>query len=253
MTVFSWGYWGWGSSTRQLRDMVDAVEGARAFRPPVFVDIRLSRSVRATGFRDHAFEKLLGSKRYTWMRALGNRRIGTGRGGIEIADPKAVAHLMDVVIASAAERRRVVFFCACGSPRHEGKVRCHRDVVAQLLVRHARKFGKAMEVVEWPGGEPSELDLAIDSSALSALRRGRKAVPLPARGGVATVGALPLGSIVTLRAGPEAQPALVDRVSYRRGWFLELFGPVLPEDTVRMLQKDSKRLRRELGVLGRRS
>ncbi len=35
--------------------MVDAVEHARGFAPPLFVDVRVRRSVRALGFRDRAF------------------------------------------------------------------------------------------------------------------------------------------------------------------------------------------------------
>jgi hypothetical protein len=64
ITLFSWGYWGWGNATRQFVEAVDAAEAAREFAPPLFVDVRISRSVRAAGFRDHAFEQLVGKDRY---------------------------------------------------------------------------------------------------------------------------------------------------------------------------------------------
>ena len=34
ITIFSWGYWGWGNATPQLVHLVDSVEAARGFNPP---------------------------------------------------------------------------------------------------------------------------------------------------------------------------------------------------------------------------
>jgi hypothetical protein len=87
LTAFSWGYWGWGNHTRDFVRTVDAVERARGKRPPIFVDIRFSRSVRALGFRDSAFQEMVGESRYRWLRKLGNPHIGgIGKRGIRIAD-----------------------------------------------------------------------------------------------------------------------------------------------------------------------
>ena len=63
ITIFAWGYYGWGSHTRRLVEAVDAAEAGRGFEPPVFVDVRIRRSVRAAGFTGPAFEKLLGPGR----------------------------------------------------------------------------------------------------------------------------------------------------------------------------------------------
>jgi len=49
-TLFTWGYYGWGNHTPDLVKAVDAVETSRGFQPPMFVDIRIRRSVRAAGF-----------------------------------------------------------------------------------------------------------------------------------------------------------------------------------------------------------
>jgi hypothetical protein len=61
---FSWGFSGWGNATRQLVAAIDAAERQRAFAPPMFIDIRFRRSGRAVGFRDDAFEDLVGWRRY---------------------------------------------------------------------------------------------------------------------------------------------------------------------------------------------
>src|SRR5438045_3133035 len=67
LTAFTWGYWGWGSHTKEFVRMVDAIERDRGWQPPLFVDIRFSRSVRAVGFRQDLFERVTGQHRYKWM------------------------------------------------------------------------------------------------------------------------------------------------------------------------------------------
>ncbi len=49
-TLFTWGYYRWGNHTPNLVEAVDAVESSRGFQPPILVDIRVRRSVGATGF-----------------------------------------------------------------------------------------------------------------------------------------------------------------------------------------------------------
>src|ERR1019366_5621079 len=95
--LFTWGYYGWGNHTPQLVDAVDAVETSRGFEPPLFVDIRIRRNVRAKGFVGSAFEKLLGPSRHHWMKSLGNKFIQTRTGpNIQIADPGAADALLDL-------------------------------------------------------------------------------------------------------------------------------------------------------------
>jgi hypothetical protein len=84
LTLFTWGFWGWGSSTRELVQAIDAFEKKRGFKPPIFVDIRLRRNVRAKGFSGVAFERIVGSARYWWMPELGNLNVATGKSGIRI-------------------------------------------------------------------------------------------------------------------------------------------------------------------------
>ena len=87
LQAFSWGYWGWGTHTKEFVRTVDAMERQRGYRPPIFVDIRFSRSVRATGFRQQAFEATTGKNRYVWMKSLGNANIGSGENGFRIVKP----------------------------------------------------------------------------------------------------------------------------------------------------------------------
>lgn len=179
ITAFTWGYSGWGNHTRQLVEAVDAVEGSRGFEPPMFVDIRIRRTVRAVGFNGPAFERLLGEQRYRWMKSLGNTSIVTGRGHHEIADPKAAEQLLDLAIQSAEQERRVIFFCACPWPRTERP--CHRSTVARLVLKAAKQRGIRVEIVEWPGGEPKQISLAVTPRDLAAVRKGRVTIPLASR------------------------------------------------------------------------
>jgi hypothetical protein len=87
LTLFTFGYWGWGSATRELIRAIDTAERKKGFSPPIFFDIRLNRSVRAKGFRDDAFERLLPRGRYHWFPRLGNINIATKDSGVNIKDP----------------------------------------------------------------------------------------------------------------------------------------------------------------------
>jgi hypothetical protein len=51
ITLFTFGYYGWGNHTPQLVEAVDAVERSRGFEPPLFVDTRIRRTVRRRAFK----------------------------------------------------------------------------------------------------------------------------------------------------------------------------------------------------------
>ena len=162
ITAFSFGYWGWGNSTEQLVKAVDSVERSRGFKPPVFIDVRIRRVVRAKGFSGTAFEELLGPKRHHWVKRLGNERILSGNGPrIKIADPTAANDLLDHVCAAALDDRRIIFFCGCEWPKCAGKVYCHRTRVGTLLLAAARRQGIELTLAEWPGGKPTHMDLRV--------------------------------------------------------------------------------------------
>ncbi|MGE0400324.1 MAG: hypothetical protein AB7T06_26655 [Kofleriaceae bacterium] len=148
MHAFQWGYAGWGNHTRFVVDLVDRIEAARGFAPPLFADIRIRRAVRAVGFRDRAFETLLGPDRYVWLRGLGNRRI---------LDPSLTEHVLDdprdietlAALITVRTDRRVIYFCSCASPAKQHT--CHRALVTKTLLAHARRKKLAITADEWPG------------------------------------------------------------------------------------------------------
>jgi hypothetical protein len=200
LTAFSWGYWGWGGNhTRDFVRTVDAVERARGKRPPIFVDIRKSRSVRALSFRDAAFQEMVGKPRYQWMgKKLGNPHIvGRGKRGIRITDPSGGDDLLDVVADAQRDNRRVIFFCACKRPCD-----CHRSDVAALLVKVARRRGMTLKIVEWPGGDPETVGLTVSDEVVKGVLRDRKRVPLAgsSRARIRKLTALPWCSRVGLHS-----------------------------------------------------
>ena len=71
----SFGYWGWGHHAKKLVRLVDYVEAVAGRKPPIFVDIRIRRQVRAINFSGRNFEKIVGKNRYLYMPELGNRAI----------------------------------------------------------------------------------------------------------------------------------------------------------------------------------
>ena len=80
-------------------------EQARGFQPPVFVDIRFRRAVRAEGFKEKAFEKVLGPERYIWMKDLGNANITDADATkAKISNENAVNDLIDIAIDAATRQ-----------------------------------------------------------------------------------------------------------------------------------------------------
>lgn len=197
LEMFSWGYWGWGSETGKLVQAFDAVEAERGYAPPVFVDIRISRRVRAAGFRENAFGKLLGSERYAWVSDLGNDAILEG-GRMRIHDPAAAGTLLDMAVAAQRRKTRVVFFCSCGAPAG-----CHRKAVADLLLKEAGKRGIALTLDEWPGGIPRVHDVKVTTERFGQLFRGRASLPFARVSNLAAIAGLPWGSAARVHAPGE--------------------------------------------------
>jgi hypothetical protein len=230
-TLFTWGYYGWGNHTPNLVEAVDAVETSRGFQPPIFVDIRIRRSVRAAGFTGPAFERLLGQNRHRWMKSLGNKFIETRTGPeIQIADPTAADELLELAIESGRHKQRLLFFCSCQWPRWAGEIACHRTTVAALVLKAATKRGIHVEVVEWPGGDPKRIDLEVTLTAFTAVKKGRMTVPLGKRVELAEVAGLPWSSVATLHSGNETLHRVVGpAICQTSGWALPVlacfFGP----------------------------
>jgi hypothetical protein len=256
ITLFSFGYYGWGNATEELVKCVDAVERGRGFLPPVFVDTRISRSVRAKGFNGSAFANLLGESRHRWMRSLGNKRIETRTGpAIQIAKPEAADTLLDAAIEHSEKPQRILFFCSCPFPKAEGKTACHRDVIGTLLLKAAKKRGLAIEVTEWPGGEPDRRDWEVTAEDFRSLQRGRRAIPLRTRFDLAEWAAMPCGSTVTLHFGDETLHRVAGPVRMTGGeWNLPVFSPVEdPEPSLKNCEQFAKTLRKQLGFEPRRT
>src|SRR5271166_3265945 len=224
VTIFTWGYYGWGNHTPQLVEAVDAVERSRGFDPPLFVDIRIRRTVRAKGFQGNAFEKLLGQDRHRWMKSLGNNFIQTRTGpNIQIAEPGAADEVLDLAVDLAQRKQRLLFFCSCQWPRCDGKINCHRATVSDLVLKAATKRGIHLEVVEWPGGDPRQIELEVMRKDFTAVRKFRMTVPLGklAEFDRAKVAGLPWTSIATLYSGDEALHRVVGpAICQTSGWVL---------------------------------
>lgn len=192
ITLFTFGYEGWGNHTKELVSNMDRSERMAGRAPPLFVDIRFRRAVRAKGFVSNRFGNLVGAGRYEHMKSLGNARIGSGKGGIKIHEPKAAAKLLDTALEAADDNRRVIYFCSCGYP-----IGCHRRTVANLLSKEGKKRGIAVTNIEWPGNDPENIELELPREMFAKAAQDRVYVPLPRS--AAEVRALPWYSVVSFR------------------------------------------------------
>lgn len=218
LTLFTFGYWGWGNATRQLLRAIDTVERKKGFRPPVFFDIRYNRSVRAKGFRGDEFERLLPKGRYRWFPRLGNVHIATKEKGIEISDPFSSRILLQEALRYARENRRIIFFCACEFPRS-----CHRHVVANLLLKDAERTGHQIRIAEWPGGTPIRSRVRVTTAIYDGINAGKVNVRLSNRSLPRDLVGLPWGSIVDVFAGKESLPIISGPAKFQNGWILPIW------------------------------
>jgi hypothetical protein len=225
------------------------VEAARGYEPPVFVDIRARRQVRAVGFREDTFERRMGRERHRWMRGLGNAAIETGRGPMRLRAPADVHELLGLALAQHAQRRRAVFFCSCSSPWDSGS--CHRGLVRQELLRAARRLEVELTVQEWPGGPlagTAKEIVKVEPAVMAALRNGGQALRLGRQMPESRLLGLAHGSLVTLQAGGERQLVSLAPARFTAGeWRMPVFvQPVEPGDTRELLLGHARKLRRDM-------
>jgi Protein of unknown function, DUF488 len=250
LTMFSWGYWGWGNAVPEFLRASAAVERERGFKPPMFVDIRLRRGGRAPGFHGVALEKALGGARYVWMPSLGNKSVDTGDEEIVIKDPDDVERLLDLALDASKAGRRVIFFCACQVEND-----CHRKVVSRLLLRAASRRHVATTVVEWPGGLPGRRPLAsfrFAPKVWDRLSDGGTIMPLPASVGRGVASSWPWGTLVRVTDGGREFVAPVGPARFISGRWAAPLLPVFNKD-VGVLVRKIAALRREWRVEPRQS
>lgn len=250
ITIFSWGYWGWGTATNHLLKAVASVEAERGFEPPVFIDVRWNRSVRAPGFNGGAFEKLCGEDSYRWIKSLGNRAISDdGAKRIQIADPLAAHELLYRAMDAADQGRRVVFFCSCSRPKRNELGRCHRTDVARLVLNVATRRSIPIEVVEWPGGKPRQFELDVKPQIFDSVARGRQSISLGSRPDLTEVAGLPWGTILTLGCKESSTSALVGPAVYeRKQWVLPIIeGPFESDTSISHLKQRAATFRKRVG------
>ncbi|MFM7230653.1 MAG: hypothetical protein ACKO3S_01560, partial [bacterium] len=195
LTLFSWGYWGWGNATREFLDAVAAVEKSRGFDPPFFADIRIRRSGRAEGFVGDTFEREAGRPRHRHIAGLGNRNVVDGSSsGITIDRPEAVNELLEFAQEAERKKARVLYFCSCRFPHSPDEPTCHRTSVTSLLLKEAKRRGISVKVVEWPGGEPAHLQLRVEPGELRSVKAGRKSLAFKERLSLAKAASVAYGS-----------------------------------------------------------
>jgi hypothetical protein len=225
LKAFTWGYYGWGSASKDFVRAVDAHEAARGFLPPLFIDIRFHRSVKAANFQDRTFERIVGSERYLWEKRLGNKQIREKTGPrLQIADPHAAADTLDRIVELGARRQRVLMFCSCIQALDGGEVSCHRTVVADLLLKAAKKRRVRLEVAEWPGDDPVSAVINADVDQERALSKGLRYVPIgPANGPLPPLATLGWGSQVHFKSDSTSSRVVTGPAYIKKGkWHLEI-------------------------------
>jgi hypothetical protein len=250
--MFTWGYWGWGSSTKKLKQAVDLVERSRGYEPPYFVDVRMKRSGRASGFQGATFERLLGKNRYRWMPALGNKRIKTRKGPkLQINEPEAAEELLGLALTLRKKHQRMIFFCQCGLPLDPDRnpPQCHRVEVASLLLKVARQRNVNLSIAEWPGGDPKRVTYEITDQQAEEILHGHRSPSLGRRLPTVDLLALPWSSLVRFHSPHQSFFALADAARFEGGqWKLPLLYEASQTDKPETLKRKAERDRCTFGL-----
>ena len=69
-----------------------------------------------------------------------------------------------------------------------------------VVLKAGMRRGVPVEIVEWPGGEPKQIDLDVTPKVFAAVSKGRVTVPLGNEPDLAEIAGLPWCSIATLRS-----------------------------------------------------
>ena len=131
---------------------------------------------------------------------------------MRIKNPAAAKTLLDIAESSSRLRQRVLFFCACKRPGTETNGCCHRVVVARLVLKAAKSRKVAVQIVEWPGGEPEKdgVEVPLSKAAFAKVARGAASIPLQKPVPLAEMAGLPwLSSVTVYEKGNEEQTPLI--------------------------------------------
>jgi hypothetical protein len=119
-----------------------------------------------------------------------------------------------------------------------------------LVLKAAKKRGIGVEIVEWPGGEPRQIDLDVTPKDFNAVKKGRMTVPLGDQPDLAEVGGLPWGSVATLHSGGEKLHRIVGpAISQTTGWALPVLYSFFDAATgLSEYKKEAVKLRKGWGL-----
>jgi hypothetical protein len=92
------------------------------------------------------------------------------------------------------------------------------------MLRAARSSSTNIQLTEWPGGEPSEVEVRLPAKTFKAVVRGRVSLPYGNQLSLAEAGGLAFGSRLTVRSPAGDLVALVGPARYQTSeWVLPLF------------------------------
>lgn len=139
---------------------------------------------------------------------------------------------------------------SCQWPRCDGEIACHRTTVAGLVLAAAKKRGVPVEIVEWPGGEPRQIDLDVTPQVFASVRKGRMTVPLGKQPDLAEAAGLPWCSIATLKSNGEKLHRVVGpAIRQPDQWVLPVLHPDCdPATSLTAHETEAKKLRRGFGL-----
>ena len=125
---------------------------------------------------------------------------------------------------------------------------CHRDEVAELVLKAARKKHRAIEIIEWPGGGPKRIEIEVPPKVFQAVKH-RKSIPLGKRIDLAKYGGLPWGSTVAVTSSEGRMKVISGPALFERNeWMLPIYKTLQPDADAKEIERKAAELRRDWGL-----
>ena len=126
--------------------------------------------------------------------------------------------------------------------------------MAELLLKEAARQRRRVEVVEWPGSNPTaHTKIPVTPSIMKKVAGGRKSsLPLRTSVNLKEFAGLPWGSVVQLQAGEHMLPIVSGPAKYHHDWCLQVVHHGKMGGDAKRLKKWGVRFREKKGLEYRR-
>ena len=168
--IYTFGYHGWGSHVKLMKATFLKENQKNRGRSLRWIDVRLKRNCKASGFNEQNVEKLIGQHHYRWIPELGNKGIEEG-GGLWLKEPeRGYEKLYNEIYHAEKDGMDLILFCHCEEYEY-----CHRSFIVDESPEDMLEYYPKTGETEFPPQSVQKLDLTSSKK----LKVNNKSIRIP--------------------------------------------------------------------------